>query len=263
MKKSNALMISYIMILVSTIISEFCMDWNGIERVALSATIAGSFFAIADFFGWAASFELPIINAQKECIHSYKSFLQDIIDDSEKDAAEVQETMKALKPYRNSHKQINDLFEACEELRDVIVSTETLANEAYDEANTSESEIIEKEGKNNIKQYLEIAFAACGFFCFFLLLVYDWAVETLLPLNSIITVITFVIIMLNYFLKDVFEDIIKKNIEGFNAVNEKVVIRKSFYKESTKINLMKIAKEAISSIEVDQTNQIHCVEDKE
>lgn len=249
MKKSNALMISYILILISTIAADSLIAWDGIDQIALAATVAGCFFAIADFWGWAASFGFPMVNAQKECNNTYKHYLEEILHESRKDRSELYEAVGLLKPYANSHASVNELIDASKDLASVIEIAETTARESLIEVAKEETDLKKREKRIVRQKWYEIIFATCGFFIFFILLVFDVAVEVLLPLGSFITVITFAVIMLNYFLKDVLEDTAKKEVADLNTVRESVRQRTSAYKEEiVKVDFMQATKDVISKI---------------
>ena len=72
MKKSSALMLSYIVILILTICATVYSEWNGIEQVALAATVAGLFFACADYYGCWISFNQPMVDARKKHLKEIK-----------------------------------------------------------------------------------------------------------------------------------------------------------------------------------------------
>ena len=57
MKKSNALMLSYIIFLVLSILTQIIFDWEGLNIIAIAATIAGCFFAFSDLANWYVSYQ--------------------------------------------------------------------------------------------------------------------------------------------------------------------------------------------------------------
>lgn len=85
MKKSSALMFSYIVILILTICATVYSEWNGIEQVALAATAAGLFFACADYFSWRASFNQPMVDVRREYLKAYETYLNEMLALATKD----------------------------------------------------------------------------------------------------------------------------------------------------------------------------------
>jgi hypothetical protein len=52
MKKSNALMLSYLIFLFISLSAKILFDWNGLDIIALAASVSGLLFAISDYINW-------------------------------------------------------------------------------------------------------------------------------------------------------------------------------------------------------------------
>ena len=68
MKKSNALMLSYIIFLVIAFLVDCFFAWDGLGKVAMAATLAGLFFAIADLIGWRVASEQDFCKAVQKAL---------------------------------------------------------------------------------------------------------------------------------------------------------------------------------------------------
>lgn len=250
MKKSNALMLSYISILLLTVIAGSHFEWNGIDQVALAATIAGFFFAIADYCGWDASYNQPMVDAKKEYLNTYRFYLNEVLALANKNEDELNQAMELLEPYHNSHESVAEVFDEAKELQDVINQAKTNATTALMKYPHRMEAVSKKEQKIKKSSIAETIWATVGFFVFFLLVIFDRLAEKIMPASSIVTVAAFAIIMLNYFAKDMLEGTIQKDVAESAALCCEMKENATKCKEKLqKTNFLDNAKKMVSDIE--------------
>lgn len=250
MKKSNALMLSYIIILLITIFVDAFSAWSGMDQVALAATMAGFFFAIADYAGWRASYNQTMVDSKKEYLNTYKTYLNDVLDMARKDGAVVNEVMVLLDPYRNSHESVVEVLEKNNELAAVIDRKRTEAKESLENFPNKMEDVAKKEKEIQDDNRKESIYATVGFLVFFILIIFDKFAEFLMPLGSITTVGAFCIIMLTYFSKDLYEAKSKKDIAKTAALVQEMREQAAKYRDDLHgQNLLENAKSMISAIE--------------
>ena len=214
MKKSSALMLSYIVILILTIYAAVCSEWNGIEQVALAATVAGLFFALADLCGGGESSNRPMVDARKKHLNEYKVFLNEIYECTTKDEDDYNKAVGLLEPYRNSHKDVAEAISGLEETIKAISSVKDKANEDLAKLPKKMKAVARLEVEIKILKWMDVFFTAMGFLAFFLLVIFDTFFDLIMPRGAIITVFAFAIIMCTYYIKDLFEE------KGWEAVEK-------------------------------------------
>ena len=110
--------------------------------------------------------------------------------------------------------------------------------------------MIDKERKKVARiKTAEITFVTVGFVSFFALIAFDWLLNTLTPYQSIATVVAFVVIMLNYYLRDLLEEKAKSDIEETLAKIQKEKEEvEEILKEAEKTPLLDKTKELVENI---------------
>ena len=243
-------MLSYIIILLITMFVDAFSTWSGMGQVALAATMAGFFFALADYSGWEASYNVPMIDAKKEYLESYRHYLNEVLDMANNDRAEVDEVIALLEPYRNTHESVVEVIDQIIELADVIDKAKAEATEGLEEYPIRMEELKKKQRKIQHCNRNEVIYSAMGFLVFFILIVFDGSAEQLMPIGSITTVGAFFIIMLTYFAKDILEDKAQKDVSQTKQLAHGMKEKLASYKEKLcEMNLMESAKKMISDIE--------------
>lgn len=241
-------MLSYILILIATVIASLEFDWHGIDQVALATTVAGFFFAVADYCGWEASYYQPMVDAQKHYLNTYRLYLNKILDFAHKDENEINQATALLEPYRNSHKSVAAVLDDVKELSDVIKQAKEKANSALISLPLRMDAVNKKEKKTTISRLAESVWATIGFLAFFLLIVFDPLAEKMMPTSSIITVAAFAIIMLNYLAKDLFEGRMQKDVDESEALCREMQETAAKYKDKIgNRKLVENAKKIISA----------------
>lgn len=221
MKKSNALMLSYIIFLAITVAARLCWNWDGLDRIALAASGAGLFFAFADLAGWYISCSLPYAEAFLEDVISIIAGLDTIIKEKGEAKNNMDEVIKLLKPYADQKEKIPGIIQNCEKAYNSAAGVEQEFRSLKPDAEQLKVD-AEKEVKNikNI-QYIELGLACLGFIAFFTLTCFENFVEIISLYEPVITVSAFVFIMLCYYLRDTVEEKIKRKCYEMNEKAEK------------------------------------------
>ena len=223
MKKSNALMLSYIIFLAITVFARFRWNWDGLDRIALAASGAGLFFAFADLTGWYISCSLPYAEAFLEDAISITDCIGIIIKEKSEAKNNIDGVIKLLKPYASKKEKIPGIIQDCEEVYSSAAEVEKkfigLKTDAEQLKIDAEKEV---QGIKKI-QYVELGLACLGFIAFFILTCFDKLVELITPYEAVITVSAFVFIMLCYYLRDTVEEKVKRECQ---EMHEKAEARK-------------------------------------
>lgn len=213
MKKSNALMLSYIIFLIIAVVAKVRYDWCGIEQIALAATIAGCFFAFADLANWYISDQKPIVEALREdfdLLGKYCEVAQTYLDSDVKEAHDI---IEQLQPYSSRDEKAERVINACKEALPYLKSRANGLTEAVGDTNNLEKSIKREELKITVVSVTELILAILGFISFFTLISFTVVVDFFTSYGSIATVIAFALIMLTYFLRDVLGDNAKRDVE--------------------------------------------------
>ena len=121
MKKSNALMLSYMIFLVISIIAQIFFPWNGLDQIAMAATIAGVFFAFADLAGWYVSNQTNIENSLKETDEHIEEIYSIIIETIDMETQECSKILELIKPYREHNEHFKELSRLLQDLLETNV----------------------------------------------------------------------------------------------------------------------------------------------
>ena len=210
MKKSNALMLSYIIFLLTTVVAHLCWKWEGLSQIALAASAAGLLFAFADLAGWYLSCALPYAELFLEDAISIKESLHQMAETKKEARDNIDKAISLVAPYLNGRPKLNKIVQDCKDLRDD-------AEEKAQKFNSIEkdAELLRKKAEKYVKslkkyRIIELGLACVGFLAFFALTVFDILIEIIAPYEAAITVFAFMIIMLCYYLRDTVEGKMKK-----------------------------------------------------
>ena len=220
MKKSNALMLSYIIFLAITVAVKLIWHWDGLGQIALAASAAGLFFAFADLAGWYYSSSLPYAEVFLEDIINLKESTSIAAKEKNNAKNNLNEAINLLSPYAEKKPKVAEIIKTCKELHDAKEDQETqlarIANNFDELMNMSEDYL------RGIKRYryVELLLACLGFLVFFILTCFDILVKIISPYEAVITVSAFVIIMLCYYLRDTVDEKIKRDCEQIKADTE-------------------------------------------
>lgn len=222
MKKSNALMLSYIVFLVITVIANLVYGWEGISQIALAASAAGFFFAFADLSNWYVSCLLPHSEMFLENIKYLKKYdtAIDSLDNNTKKQAK--EALDTLEPYVEVDPCIAEFVQEC---KDTLARLEQSTSPDLELKKQVEELLTQSEKtvtKINHYKFGELGFAYLGFLVFFSLTSFDALVENIRPYESLITVAAFIIIMLTYYLRDTIDEKVKSRCEELQRDTEKI-----------------------------------------
>ena len=115
MRKSNALMLSYMIFLTLAILAQLIFKWDGLDRISIAATIAGCFFALADLSNWYISYRTPLIEAIKKDFDNI-SFFGEVAENAVgSQQKELAESISLLAPYKDNYPGANKLISIAEE----------------------------------------------------------------------------------------------------------------------------------------------------
>lgn len=220
MKKSNALMLSYIIFLFITVVANLCWKWEELSQIALAASAAGLLFAFADLAGWYLSCALPYAELFLEEAVSIKENVQKRAETKKEAVDNLNKAISLVQPYLNGRPRLNKIVQDCEELRDNV---EEKAQKIY--SIEEKAELLRKKAEEyveKLKKYrvIELGLACLGFLTFFVLTVFDILAEAIASYEAAITVLAFMVIMLCYYLRDTAEAKIKKDCLEMEAATK-------------------------------------------
>lgn len=250
MKKSNTLMISYMIFLVISLLANMLFEWKGLDRIAMAATIAGCFFAIADLCNWEASFwdysYDKLIAVNQNLIDLDQTAIKFVQDRDQ----EMEYIIEQAKPYRDKHPKCEELIAtATDVLKTGVERREYHSNSLLESGEMSKK--LEKEKKKS-KRFEKAALylMVWGFVLFFSIIVFDYFVCILTKYQTWATIVAFVVIMYNYYAKDVIEENQKMVLEGLTqkTMNNKFEMEK-LVRELQELNLSDQVDSLIESIE--------------
>lgn len=213
MKKSNALMLSYIIFLLVSLLARIIFKWDGVGNIARAATIAGCFFAFSDLANWYCSYLNYYINSLREIMNYVTQTEKIILDTTLYKIKESDDVVASIASYRDKHENF-------EEFLGYFRETSIEENRHKEESQQRLAEL--EEGKNEIEKHLkpvnvmktiELVLITLGFIVFFMIIVFEKIDNILIAYQDFATIIAFIIIMLNYFLKDVIETNLKQELD--------------------------------------------------
>lgn len=220
MKKSNALMLSYIIFLAITVVARLFCCWDGLDRISLAASGAGLFFAFADLAGWYVSCSLPYAKAFLKDVIITSEYVSTIIKDKSETKDNINRVIELLKPHADKKEKIPGIIRDCEQVYNSAAEVEMEYISIKNDTERLKTE-SEKQVENiNKLQYLELGLACLGFITFFTLTCFDKLVELIAPYEAVITVTAFVFIMLCYFLRDTVEEKVKRESQEMDQKTE-------------------------------------------
>ena len=213
MKKSNALMLSYIIFLIITLIADIFFEWNGLDEIAIAATVAGCAFALADLMGWFKSYLTNYWKSVQSTNNYVTSICEEEIDTAEEQNEEMEAALEKMTPYLDKNKKLaslrEDLLLFIEKNNEKIKDYKKLIEEDY----KTQKDVENQLSRCGLWQILEITFITFGFVLFFIVTAFPFFIAILIPHQTIITIVAFVFIMLNYFLKDCIEENTKQKLD--------------------------------------------------
>ena len=214
MKKSNALMLSYMIFLAITVFAEIILNWGGLDRISIAATLAGCFFAFADLANWYISSNMQILDAFQKDTDSFLDYCNAKNASLYARRKEALDIIETITPYSGRSEHVDALISLCEERVEKLVKAEHDCRESTLNGNNELNELLNKARKKiNKVSIVELVLVTAGFVVFFMLVTFDWLINLLTDYQSIATVLAFILIMLNYYLRDVLDEKTKREIE--------------------------------------------------
>lgn len=250
MKKSNALMLSYMIFLGIALLANIFFKWDELERIAIAATTAGCFFAFADLSNWYISYQTPFIDALQKESNTLVDFRNAALTSVQAEAKELTETTELITPHKDDISAFEELSTCIQKLKkwnDDGLSVIKEVAQGHDEA---ESLLYKARKKLKAVNNIEITMMVLGFVIFFSLLSFDRILNLLIPFQSIATVLAFILIILTYYLRDVLEEKSKQEIDEILEETKKAKeIAEEILKKATETPLLDKAKELVEKIQ--------------
>ena len=256
MKKSNALMLSYIIFLLLTILVDIFTSWAGMERVALAATIAGAFFALADLTNWRVDSYSMHTDAAREKVQAHIDYCNAVFLAEENKKRELEEALDLLTPYSSKSERIakalNDAQPLIAQMEQNLVKMKA---DNEDVGKLLESVDNMAETVNDVAKW-ESRYAICGFVSFFILLTFNKLVEIINPYGALVTVAAFFVIMITYYLRDNMDDTVKKTKEEVSQfISEHQAELEEREEELEEFPFLDAAKQLIKDVLSSQTDE--------
>lgn len=213
MKKSNALMLSYIIFLAITVVVKLRWKWEGLDQIALAASGAGLFFAFADLAGWYLSCALPYAEAFLTDVISIKESIEAIAKEKSEAKNNLGTAIGLLEPYVDRKPKLTEILQNCKTLYASADQREMDCKKLEKDA-----EMLKEKSEKHVKKvkrfaYVELLLACFGFLTFFTLTCFEGLVKIIGVYESDITVSAFIVIMLCYYLRDTVEEKTKQDCE--------------------------------------------------
>lgn len=199
MKKSRIFMWAYVtFLLISSVINIFMSPNEVFHNIALSATLAGYFFAVADLIEYYIGAE-----NKKKAI-------------TEKTIEIIRQSVKGLKLNENLTSDPTKSGENCSQNKNVTISQ--CLQELEQKIGDLEKEVMQAEKQIKKKECASAGFQITGFIVFLLSCTYRFLLP--LPEKTIdaYTVMAFAVIMATYAIKEDVEDKLKKQEETINSL---------------------------------------------
>ena len=215
MKKSNALMLSYVVFLIVALLAKIFYKWEGIDEIAMGATIAGCFFAFADLSNWYASNSTLVLDAIQKDQDALAASCAAHIKKTEAQIKETEEIKKKIEPYCSRLEHAEKLRNLCFVREKGLKQTYTELKEIADNDIGKLQEPIDKQRKKiSVFQITDMVFITVGFVVFFVLTAFEAVASLFESYQPHATIIAFTLIMLNYFLRDIIDERTKKQVSG-------------------------------------------------
>lgn len=207
-------MLSYMIFLGVAILAQIAFGWDGLNRIAIAATIAGCFFAFADLAGWYISHKTPLIDTLQKEFEVGEDHYFALLDSITLNEQEAENIIQLLSEHRNRGSNIGSMIETSTNFIGKLNQCRTSLDDARNQ-NLILLRRISKSRKNaSIISKVEASLMTIGFVLFFSLIAFDWLLSILSPHQELATVLAFIVIMLNYYLREILEE------KTENVVNE-------------------------------------------
>lgn len=251
MKKSNALMLSYMIFLAVALLAKVIFRWEGLDQIAIGATVAGCFFAFADLSNWHVSNSALILDALQKEQNVFVAYCAVQIGTLKAQQKELEEVIVKMEPYSNQFEHAAKLVKLCSDrvakLKQTLPELEISTKEGLSDL---QSMLDKERSKVSGFRMIDIVLITFGFIVFFVLTTFDKISNFLAGYQSYATIIAFIVIMLNYFLRDIVDEHTKEKAEEIlvKAERHKNAIREA-EEELKKTPLLDEANELIERIE--------------
>lgn len=250
MKKSNALMLSYVIFLIISIIASCFFSWNELDKIAMAATVAGLFFAIADLINWYFSYQkevrMSFLNSEKEVLEAVNMALS-LVEKRERESNEV---ITLTAPYVDKRESLKSESLEISKRQNGLQNAAERLSEAKEEMESVYRFSNRMSKKIDKRKDIEIVFLILGFISFFVTVVFNDVFALLLNIESYLTVIAFGIIMATYYAKEFIKNKYEKDHEMFikTAKWAKEIMEKDLQDETNENTINEI-KNTIADIE--------------
>jgi len=203
-------MLSYICFLTITVIATLFFDWEGIYQIALAASTAGLFFALADLTNWYISCLFPYSEVFSEGLHSLKELALAVESAHNRVKQSAKESIDLLQPYASKDERLVRIIQSCKDLFESFKGRDDDVNKCVDEVEKLRIKADKVIRRGKIYHFIEMVLASLGFLAFFILNSFEKIVAVVKPYEATITVTAFIVIMMCYYLRDTIEEKVKK-----------------------------------------------------
>lgn len=251
MKKSNALMLSYIIFLIIALFVSFFGKWNGLDKIVIAATIGGCFFALADYFDWKSMFNKYFCDESKALQNGITDCETDELDFIEERKEEIEYILGKAVAYQGRDARFDSLIAVLYQ----VLEKDNKSKEKIEQANADDDKYCEYIEKLSNRKYdvVSLVLTVLGFVSFFSVIVFEYVSDTLSSFQSYFTLVAFLVIMFTYYSKDIIENRTKAEM---NELIEKLERHKKEQEESIieyeKLNLSNRIDEFITNFKEEE-----------
>lgn len=248
MKKSNALMLSYMIFLAIALLAKIIFKWDGLDQIAMGATIAGCFFAFADLANWHVSNSAMMLDALQKEQNVFKVYCATRLKKLTTWQQEAEEIKVKMDPYSVKYKSAEELCVLCANRAENLAQGHVDLTKKVDDGLTKLQNMLNKENsKIAVFRAIDIALITLGFIVFFVLITFKLIATFLADYQAHATIIAFIVIMLNYFLRDIIDENIKEEVEEILAKTDE--LKSTIHKTEEEIKKMPLLDKANKLIE--------------
>lgn len=254
MRKGNVFMLAYVIVLALTLMANIFFGWDGLDRIAMAATIAGCAFAFSDLIGWCASYTSEFWQSIRDTNDYVTSLFESEIDTAEEQNEQLEEILEIMTPYVDKSKRLKQIEEGILDL----VKSNNEKIEDYKATLKKDEKEDARISKNleNTKWWLliEAISMVVGVSLFFTIVIFDFFVAFLTPWEAIVTIVAFILIVLNYFLKECIEEYSKQKLKNLQKRAETCELKiKETNDTFNNLNLLDTVNEAVKRIKDEET----------
>lgn len=215
MKKPNTLVLSYVIFLAITVVIHLVGGWEGVDGVALAASISSCFFAFSDLANWHVTIKTSGADAMEEYIGLFGDYFNKVKISLLSVKQETMDTMAFLRTYGDQDQDFSaPVVDACSDNLQLYEKWEAKISDALENMDSLKKAVEKDRKQAKWIGAVESALAICGFVAFFIMTSFDVTRGLLMPYASIFTIAAFMVIVLIYFLKEAAQSKLTQKMAG-------------------------------------------------